>query len=68
MGTLKTWITRPVSRTGVLLTKWAMAVPTPPAGAALVALVALAAGRWPLACTRSSRCRAPRSARVTPWR
>ncbi len=43
-GTLKTWMTRPVSRTGVLLTKWTMAVAYAAAGAALVALVALAAG------------------------
>ena len=68
-GTLKTWLTRPVSRSGVLLSKWAMAV--------LYALVGAAArGRRlstsrappPLACTRSSRCRARRSARGTPLR
>lgn len=43
-GTLKTWLSRPVSRTGVLLTKWAVAVLYALAGAALVAVVALAAG------------------------
>ena len=43
-GTLKTWLSRPVSRTGVLLTKWTMAVAYAAAGAALVALVSLVAG------------------------
>ena len=43
-GTLKTWLSRPVSRTGVLLTKWAMAVLYALAGAALVAVVSLVAG------------------------
>lgn len=43
-GTLKTWLTRPVSRTGVLLAKWAMAVLYALAGAAMVAVVALVAG------------------------
>ena len=43
-GTLRTWLTRPVSRTGVLLTKWATAVLYALAGAALVAVVALVAG------------------------
>ena len=43
-GTLKTWLSRPVSRTGVLLTKWAMAVLYALAGALLVAVVSLVAG------------------------
>ncbi len=43
-GTLKTWLSRPVSRTAVLLTKWAVAVLYALAGAALVAVVALAVG------------------------
>ncbi len=43
-GTLKTWLSRPVSRTAVLLTKWAMAVLYALAGAALVAAVSLVAG------------------------
>jgi ABC-2 type transport system permease protein len=43
-GTLKTWLSRPVSRTGVLLTKWAMAVLYALTGAALVAVVSLIAG------------------------
>ncbi|MGD0998053.1 MAG: ABC transporter permease subunit [Thermoleophilia bacterium] len=43
-GTLKTWLSRPVSRTGVLLTKWTMAVLYALAGAALVAAVSLLAG------------------------
>ena len=43
-GTLKTWLSRPVSRSGVLLTKWAVAVLYALAGAALVAVVALAVG------------------------
>ena len=43
-GTLKTWLSRPVSRTGVLLAKWAMAVLYALAGAALVAVVSLVAG------------------------
>jgi len=43
-GTLKTWLSRPVSRTGVLLTKWTMAVLYALAGAALVAVVSLVAG------------------------
>jgi ABC-2 type transport system permease protein len=43
-GTLKTWLSRPVSRTGVLLTKWATAVLYALGGAALVAVVSLAAG------------------------
>jgi ABC-2 type transport system permease protein len=44
IGTLKTWLSRPVSRTAVLLTKWVGAVVYALAGAALVAVVALAAG------------------------
>jgi len=43
-GTLKTWLARPVSRTSVLLTKWAMAVLYALAGAALVAVVSLVVG------------------------
>jgi ABC-2 type transport system permease protein len=43
-GTLKTWLSRPVTRTSVLLTKWTMAVLYALAGAALVAVVALVAG------------------------
>jgi ABC-2 type transport system permease protein len=43
-GTLKTWLSRPVSRTGVLLAKWAVAVLYALAGAALVAVVSLVAG------------------------
>ena len=43
-GTLKSWLSRPVSRTGVLLAKWAMAVLYALVGAALVALVSLLAG------------------------
>jgi ABC-2 type transport system permease protein len=43
-GTLKTWLSRPVSRTSVLLTKWAMAVLYALTGAALVAVVSLIAG------------------------
>jgi ABC-2 type transport system permease protein len=43
-GTLKTWLTRPVTRTGVLLAKWAMAVLYALAGATLVAAVSLVAG------------------------
>ncbi len=43
-GTLKTWLSRPVSRTAVLLTKWAMAVAYALAGAVLVAAAALVAG------------------------
>jgi ABC-2 type transport system permease protein len=43
-GTLKTWLTRPVSRTGVLLAKWATAVLYALVGAALVAVVSLVAG------------------------
>ncbi len=43
-GTLKTWLTRPVGRTGVLLTKWVSAVAYALAGATLVAVVALATG------------------------
>jgi ABC-2 type transport system permease protein len=43
-GTLKTWLSRPVSRTGVLLTKWATAVLYAAAGAGLVAVVSLVAG------------------------
>jgi len=43
-GTLKTWLSRPVSRTAVLLTKWVSAIAYALAGAALVAVVSLAAG------------------------
>ena len=43
-GMLKTWLSRPVSRTGVLLTKWTIAVLYALAGAALVAVVSLVAG------------------------
>ena len=43
-GTLKSWLSRPVGRTGVLLTKWVSATAYALAGAALVAVVSLAAG------------------------
>jgi len=43
-GTLKTWLSQPVSRTGVLLAKWAMAVLYALAGAAMVGVVSLVAG------------------------
>ena len=43
-GTLKTWLTRPVGRTAVLLTKWVSATLYALVGAALVGLVSLAAG------------------------
>jgi ABC-2 type transport system permease protein len=43
-GTLKTWLTRPVSRTSVLFTKWLIAVLYALTGAALVAVVALVVG------------------------
>ncbi len=43
-GTLKTWLTRPVSRTSFLLAKWTMAVAYAAAGTVIVGLVAFGAG------------------------
>ncbi len=43
-GTLKTWLSRPVGRGGVLLTKWASAILYALAGAALVGVVSLVIG------------------------
>jgi ABC-2 type transport system permease protein len=43
-GTLKTWLSRPVRRTSVLLAKWVVAVLYALAGAGLAALVALVRG------------------------
>ena len=43
-GTLRTWLSRPVSRTNVLFTKWLIAVLYALVGAALVAVVALLVG------------------------
>jgi len=44
LGTLKTWLSRPVSRGMVLLSKWGVAVLYAAAGVVLVALVALLLG------------------------
>lgn len=44
LGTLKTLLTRPVSRTGVLLAKWAVAIMYVGVGMALVAIAGVIAG------------------------